>query len=98
MSVVSGEDEIKNKKYCGATTTDIFGVDRNLSLCMKSISKWTAKQDNLEYTDYDMVMLKRLVDVRMLQIDILTKDDDGKAPHKAYFPTAFVNIKERGTC
>lgn len=78
--------------YCGKSARDIFGDDKNISLCYQSISKWTAAADNSEYTDYDIKMLKRLIDIRLSQLDILSEGDTGKP--RAYFPTNFINVKE----
>jgi hypothetical protein len=48
---------------------DIHGARRLLSSCHRDISKWTAPKTNLDYNDYDIKMLKRIIDIRVSLID-----------------------------
>lgn len=57
---------------CSSMWKDIKGARRLLSLCHRDISKWKAPKSNLNYDDYDIKMLKRMVDIRFEQIDNLS--------------------------
>jgi len=56
---------------CSKQWVDIDGVWRLPALCHRDISKWKASKRNLEYSDYDIQMLKRMMDIRVIQIDKL---------------------------
>ena len=75
--------------------TDVFGVDKYVNTCMRAISKWSGTKDSEAYTDYDIKMLKRLMDVRLSQIDGLEACDDGKPAPKRYFPPGDLLYKNR---
>jgi len=61
------------KKECKkAMQKSVGGYKRKRRLlagCHTDIYKWKAPKNNLIYTDYDIKMLKRLIDVRFEQID-----------------------------
>jgi hypothetical protein len=64
-------DACGNKKAserCSNLWKEINGKRRLLALCHRDISKWKAPKSNLIYTDYDIEMLKRMVDIRFEQI------------------------------
>jgi len=61
----------KASERCSGTWVDIRGVWRLPAGCHQDISKWKASKRNLEYSDYDIAMLKRMVDIRIMQIDKL---------------------------
>lgn len=48
---------------------EIAGKRILLSQCHRDISKWKAPKTNLMYKDYDLKMLKRMIDIRIIQID-----------------------------
>ena len=75
--------------------TDVFGVDKYVNTCMRAISKWTGTKDSEEYTDYDIKMLKQLMDVRISQIDSLEARDQEKSAPKRYFPPGDLLYKNR---
>jgi len=78
-----------------AAVTDVFGVDKYVNTCMRAISKWTGAKDSDEYTDYDIKMLKRLIDVRVSQIEGLEECYMGKPAPKPYFPPGDLLYKNR---
>jgi len=59
----------KAGERCSKQWVDIDGVWRLPALCHRDISKWKASKRNLEYSDYDIQMLKRMMDIRVMQID-----------------------------
>ncbi len=61
----------KSSKRCSSMWKDIYGARRLLSLCHRDISKWKAPKSNLDYNDYDIKMLKRMLDIRFEQINNL---------------------------
>jgi hypothetical protein len=61
----------KASERCSSMWKDIRGERRLLSLCHRDISKWKAPKSNLNYNDYDVKMLKRMIDIRLEQIDNL---------------------------
>jgi len=91
--IATCENSTKCKCNAWKVVTDIFGVDKHVNTCMKSISKWTA--DIAEYTGYDIKMLKRLMDVRISQVDGLEERDRGKPAPKLYFPPGDLLYKNR---
>lgn len=48
---------------------DVHGVRRLLAGCHSDISKWKAPRSNLVYTEDDLRMLKRMIDIRFLEIE-----------------------------
>ncbi|MCL2545729.1 MAG: hypothetical protein FWE06_00855 [Oscillospiraceae bacterium] len=70
-NVASRERDKKKgiKKSCGYYWIDIRGVKR-LSCIASSISKYRYGKDTI-YNDKDIEMLKRLIDIRIMQIDNL---------------------------
>ena len=56
-------------KRCSKRWVEINGKKRLLASCHSDISKWKAPKSNLAYTDYDIKMLKRLVDIRFDQVN-----------------------------
>ena len=56
---------------CTKEWIEINSKRRLLALCHRDICKWKAAKNNLQYTGYDIKMLKRLLDVRIMQIDNL---------------------------
>jgi len=61
----------KAGQRCGEEWVNIRGVWRLPALCHRDISKWKASKRNLKYSDYDIQMLKRMIDIRVMQIDKL---------------------------
>lgn len=61
----------KASERCSSMWKDVHGLRRLLSLCHRDISKWKASKSNLSYNDYDIKMLKRMIDIRFEQIDNL---------------------------
>jgi hypothetical protein len=59
----------KASERCTNVWKVINGKRRLLSICHADICKWKAAKTNLQYFDYDIKMLKRLIDVRFQQID-----------------------------
>ena len=51
---------------------DIQGARRRASMCHPAISKYRRGSKNLEYTEEDIQMLKRMIDVRVAQVDEFT--------------------------
>ena len=58
----------KDEDRCGHWL-DIYGMKRFAAACHPEISKAHLPKEKREYTDYDIQMLKRLMDVRFAQID-----------------------------
>jgi len=56
---------------CAKNWVYIDGARRLPAGCHQGISKWKASRRNLEYSDYDVQMLKRMIDLRIMQIDKL---------------------------
>ena len=54
---------------CHGISANIKGLHINAAACHPSISKCHLPNDNRIYTDYDIAMLKRMIDVRFIQID-----------------------------
>ena len=54
---------------CSKTWVDIRGARRLPAGCHRDISKWKASRRNLAYSEYDIQMFKRMMDVRIMQID-----------------------------
>ena len=54
---------------CHGRVVDIAGAKRHASCCRTEIGKAHRSESEREYTDYDIAMLKRMIDVRILQID-----------------------------
>lgn len=55
---------------CSGLTVDVAGVKRRVAYCHTEIGKVHSSGDNHNrYTDYDIAMLKRMMDIRMIQID-----------------------------
>jgi len=81
----SGSED--NPMGCDKAGTDIFGVNRHITQCVRSVSRLVPMENCAEYNDYDIKMLKRLIDIRMIQLE-------NEPPYKKdYFPTTFVNIQ-----
>ena len=73
---------------CDKKGTDIFGVKRHITQCNRSICRLAVPEENIvDYNEYDIKMLKRLIDVRMIQLE-------NEEPYKDYFPTVFIAVKE----
>jgi len=83
----SGSED--NPMGCDKAGTDIFGVKRHVSQCVRSVSRLAARGECTEYDEYDIKMLKRLIDIRMIQIE-------NENPYKDYFPTTFIDVKWEG--
>ena len=54
---------------CAKHWVTIDGARRLPAGCHRDISKWKASKRNLEYSDYDIQMLKRMIDIRVMQIE-----------------------------
>ena len=63
----------KGNNNCGIykrEPTDICGKKRYIAGCHRTISKWHKKPlDKQSYTDYDVKMLKRMIDIQFKMID-----------------------------
>ena len=57
----------KANQRCGKWI-DINGERRLASMCHPAISKYRRGKD-ISYTDYDIEMMKRMIDIRVVQID-----------------------------
>jgi len=57
---------------CVKEWTDIKGKRKLLAGCRTDITKWKAPKSNLVYSDYGMKMLKRMVDIRLEQLDVMS--------------------------
>ena len=58
-----------NNANCSGRTADVAGVKRRLAYCHTEISKAHRPESERVYTDYDVTMLKRMIDVRFLQVE-----------------------------
>ena len=58
----------KANERCGRWL-EIHGARRLASMCHPAISKYRRGRHNLAYTDEDIKMLKRMIDLRVIQID-----------------------------
>ena len=54
---------------CNGRIVDVAGVKRHLAYCHTEISKAHRSENERVYTDYDISMLKRMIDVRFLQVE-----------------------------
>ena len=54
---------------CNGHTVDVAGVKRRLAYCHTEIGKAHRPEGERGHSDYDITMLKRMIDVRLLQID-----------------------------
>lgn len=59
----------KKSDECCGHWLDIHGVRRMAATCHPEISKCHNLKESHEYTDYDVQMLKRMIDIRISQID-----------------------------
>ncbi len=57
-----------NYERCGGFWVEYAGIKRKLAFCHNDITKWKAPKVKLNYTDNDLLFLKRLVDIRIKQI------------------------------
>ena len=58
----------KDDECCGHWL-DIYGVRRRVASCHPEISKCHILKESQIYTDYDIQMLKRMMDIRIIQIN-----------------------------
>lgn len=58
----------KVNQRCGRWV-DIHGARRLISVCRPAISRCRRGLHNTDYTNYDIKMLKRMIDIRIVQID-----------------------------
>ncbi|MFR1518586.1 MAG: hypothetical protein ACLSVG_07405 [Clostridia bacterium] len=54
---------------CSGITLDVAGVKRRAAHCHSEIGKVHAGSTSPRYTDYDIQLLKRMMDIRKIQID-----------------------------
>lgn len=59
----------RGNKNCSGRVVDISGVKRHAACCRTEIGKAHRPEEERGYTEYDVAMLKRMVDVRMMQIE-----------------------------
>ena len=66
------EGRKKPNERCG-TWINIRGTKRLSSMCGAAISKYHRGKPYLVYTDEDIQMLKRMIDIRLIQLDIFQR-------------------------
>jgi len=59
----------KNDDECCGHWLNIYGVKRKVASCHPEFSKCHLKKELQIYTDYEIKLLKRMIDIRILQIE-----------------------------